>query len=270
MGILSTIGRVFYGIAIAGMGFLTIYYADFPYMLLPPKHSWISGLVMLAYISGTLLILAGACIVFERKIMTISLLLGSALLLIFCFYYIPYELLATSNYMHIGEWENAAKELALSSGAFVIAGCFPGKNENPVTRILIKLIPFGVVLFSITIISFGFDHFLYAKEAADYVPSWISNHTFWIYFTGTALIGSGVAIILKIKPGLIAALLGSMIFIWFIILHIPRVIVSPVAYLGSEVTSALLALAYSGIAFVIAGVSIGQNDFSLQHRYTAG
>ena len=32
--------------------------------------------------------------------------------------------------MHLGEWENAEKELALSSGAFVIAGCFPGKNEN--------------------------------------------------------------------------------------------------------------------------------------------
>ena len=254
MGILSTIGRVFYGIAIAGIGFLTIYYTDFPYMLLP-KHSWIPGLAMLAYISGTLLILAGACIVFEKKIMTICLLLGSTLLLIFCFYYIPYELMATSNYMHFGEWENAAKELALSSGAFVIAGCFPEKNENPLIRILIKLIPFGVVLFSITIISFGIDHFLYAKEAADYIPSWISSHTFWIYFTGTALIGSGIAIILKIKPGLIAALLGSMIFIWFTILHIPRVIVSPVAYLGSEVTSALLALAYSGIAFVIAGAS---------------
>src|SRR5947207_1177514 len=145
MGILFTIGRIFYGIAIAGMGFLTIYYTDFPYMLLPQKHSWIPGLSMLAYISGMLLILAGACIVFERKIMTISLLLGSALLLIFCFYYIPYELMATSNYMHFGEWENAAKELALSSGAFVIAACFPEKNENPLTRILIKLIPCGVV-----------------------------------------------------------------------------------------------------------------------------
>jgi len=39
------------------------------------------------------------------------------------------------------------------------------------------------------------------KEAADYVPSWIPNHLFWIYFAGIALIGSGIAIILKIKPG---------------------------------------------------------------------
>jgi hypothetical protein len=31
--------------------------------------------------------------------------------------------------MHLGEWENAEKELALSSGAFVIAGCFSEKKE---------------------------------------------------------------------------------------------------------------------------------------------
>jgi len=46
-----------------------------------------------------------------------------------------------------------------------------------------------------------------------------------------------------------------MIFIWFTVLHIPRVIASPAAYLGSEITSAFIALAYSGIAFVIAGAS---------------
>ena len=89
MGNLSNIGRIFYGIAMAGIGVLTIYYNDFPYMLIPPKHSWIPGLVMLAYISGALLILAGACIVFEKKTKPISLLLGSVLLLIFCFYYHP-------------------------------------------------------------------------------------------------------------------------------------------------------------------------------------
>ena len=128
---LSNIGRIFYGIAIAGIGVQTIYYNDFPYMLIPPKHSWIPGLVMLAYIFGALLILAGACIVFEKKTRTISLLLGSVLLLIFCFYYIPYEFMASSNYTHLVEWENAEKELALAGGAFVIAGCFSEKNENP-------------------------------------------------------------------------------------------------------------------------------------------
>ena len=155
--------------------------------------------------------------------------------------------------MHLGDWENAEKELALSGGAFAIAGCSPGEDKNTLTRFLATLIPFGTVFFAVTMISFGIDHFLYAKEAAEYVPSWMPNHMFWIYFAGILLVGSGIAIILKIRVRLIAALLGTMIFIWFIILHIPYVIASHFADTGGEVTSAFLALAYSGIAFVIAG-----------------
>jgi hypothetical protein len=255
MGNMSGVGRIFYAISIVGIGFLTIYYADFPYMLIPAKHFWIPGLAMVSYIFGAMLILTGACIVFEKQIRTISLLLAGVLLLIFCFYFIPYQLIVSSNFMQLGDWENAEKELALSGGALIIAGCYPGKNEKTLTRFLAKLIPLGTILFALTMISFGIDHFLYAKDAADYIPTWIPNHMFWIYFAGIPLVGSGIAIILKIRVRLVAILLGTMIFIWFIILHIPYVIASHFADTGGEVTSAFLALAYSGIAFVIAGAA---------------
>jgi uncharacterized membrane protein len=255
MGNLSKTGHIFYGTAIAGMGLQTIYYRDFPYMLLPPNHSLIPGFAVVTCISGALFVLAGACIIFEKKTRLIALVLAGVLLLIFCFYYIPYELMATSNYRHLGEWENAVKDLTLAAGALVIACCFPEKNDNPLIKLLEKLAPYGAILFSITIIDYGISHFLYAKEAADYIPSWIPYHMFWMYFCGIALFGSGIAIILKIKVRLIATLVGIMIFIWFVSLHIPRVIVSPVADVAGEIASACLALAYSGIAFIIAGTA---------------
>jgi len=250
---LLTIGRTFYGIAILGLGLATIYYGDFPYMLIPEHHSWIPGLTIVSYVFGVLIIFCGACIIVEKQTRTISLLLAIFLLLIFCLYFIPYQLMVSSRAMHLGAWENAEKELALSGGAFVIAGCFSGKNEKTHIGFLAKLIPLGTIFFALTITSFGIDHFLYAKEAAGYVPSWIPNHMFWVYFAGMSLLGSGIAIILKIRVRLFAALLGTMIFIWFIILHIPYVIASRFADTGGEVTSAFLALAYSGIAYVIAG-----------------
>ena len=234
---LSYTGRIFYGIAIAVLGFLTLFYRDFPYMLIPPHE----GLVIAAYISGIFLVLAGGWIVFGKKIMPVSILLGGVLLAVFCCYFIPYQMMDPARYMHFGKWENSAKELALASGAFVIAGLF-----------LRRLMPLGVVLYSLTIISFGIDHFLFAHEASDYIPSWVPSHLFWMYFTGSALLASGIAIMVNIRRGLAAILLGSMIFIWFIILHIPRVIADPS---GGEVASAMLALAYCGIAFVIAGAA---------------
>jgi len=189
-GNLVQAGRIFYGIAMAAMGIQMIFLKDFPYMLIPPNHVWIPHVVVFAEIAATLLILAGTCIVFDLKGRPISLLLGLFLFLIFCFYYIPYEFISTSEYMHFGEWENAAKELALSGGAWVIAGSFPPKNEGPFFKHWSRLIPFGRLLFSITIISFAVNHFLYAKDAADYIPSWIPFHMFWIYFAGVALMAS--------------------------------------------------------------------------------
>ena len=255
MGNLFNIGRIFYGVAMVAIGFGIIYYHDFPYWLIPPKHGWIPGIAIVAYIFGSLFVFTGACIVFEKKTRTVSLLTGTVLLLVFCFYFIPYQFMASSRYMHLLQWENAEKELAFCSGTFVIAGCYSETNEKPFYLFLGKLIALGPILFSIPIISFGIFHFLYAKDVADYVPAWVPARLFWAYFCGAALIGSGLAIILKIKSVQAATLLGIMIFIWVIILHIPRVVVSPVAYMGSEVTSALIALAYSGIAFVIAGTT---------------
>ena len=236
MGFLAHIGRIFYGVAIAATGLLTIYYRDFPYYFIPPKHVWLTDHVIAIYISGALLFVAGAWIVWGKRLAPVCFLLGAALLLIFCFYFIPYELSASSIYMHFSAWENAAKELALAGGALVVVG----------RRI-------GRVLFALAIISFGVDHYVYAHEATAYMPSWIHHQLFWLYFTGTCLLGSGIAILLKIRVGLFATLLGIMILIWVIILHIPKVIASPITVDGGEFVSALIALAYCGIAFCIAG-----------------
>jgi hypothetical protein len=255
MGKLATIGRIFFGTAIAGIGLQAVYYRDFPYIVTIPQHAPQTGIVMLAVIFGILFILDGASTLLKIKARPVSLLFGFVLLLIFCFYYIPYQFIVSTKYMHLGDWENAVKILTLAAGALVIAGLFPKKNGDSFTGFLEKLAPFGSILFAITIIDYGISHFLYAKEASDYVPSWIPYHLFWMYFCGAALLGSGIAILLKIRVGLSASLLGTMIFIWFISLHIPRVVVSPIADIGGELTSAFLALAYSGTAFVIAGAN---------------
>lgn len=251
---LSNIGRIFFGIAMVVMGFTTICYKVFPYMLLPPQFLT-PGHPIITYISGTLLMLAGFFIVLQKKTSTVSLLLGCVLLLIFCFLYIPFMFSANSNYKHLTEWENAEKELALAGGAFVIASCFSVKIKNHQNSFWGNLLSFGSVLFSVPIISFGILHFIYGKDVATMVPSWIPFHLFWIYFAGAALIGSGLAIIWNIRSRLFAALLGTMIFIWFIILHMPGVIASSPAELGDQITSACLALGYSGIAFAIAGAA---------------
>jgi uncharacterized membrane protein YphA (DoxX/SURF4 family) len=254
-------GRIFYGVTMAAIGFQQFYYRDFHPMTLPPLHAWIPRLAFWAYLTGAALMLTGIVIIFGKKARTISLVLGGLFLAVFCLYYIPYEIIVDPYSKHLGVWGDAEKELALAGGAFLIAGSFPEKNTNiskktALTGLLEKLIPLGGIFFSITMISFGFDHLLYTEGIATLVPAWIPHPIFWTYFAAVALIGSGFAIVFKIKLGLIASLLGIMIFLWLVVLHIPRAIAQPFANKGNEVTSAFSALAFSGIAFVIAGMAL--------------
>lgn len=227
---LSGLGRVCYGVSIAVLGFLTLAYRDLPYMMVPPGQSWLNGF---SYILGTLILLAGLFIAVGKKIKLPALVLGTALMAFFCLF-----LVDAKNYHHFGDGENAAKELALAAGAFIVAGARQWR-----------------VVYALTIISFSIDHFLYAHEAADYVPSWMPAHVTCLYVTGAALFCAGLAIIINVRIKLAATLLGAMILTWFVILHVPRIAMASRADLSGEVASAMLALAYGGIAWVIAGTA---------------
>ena len=250
-------GQVFFGIAIAGLGVQQFLYAGFRPVILPAWSSPLYGIAFWAYLAGAALTAAAFAIIFEKQGRVISLWLGGLFLAFFCLGHVPFELFADPYSQHLGTWTNALKELALSGGAFVVAGSFPlikinGKKKPVMIEWLEKLIPAGPVFFSITMICFGIDHFLYTGFVKTLVPAWISHEVFWTYFAAVALIGSGLAIILKIRLRLVGMLLGAMLFLWLLILHIPRAVADPYGDKGNEITSVFEALGFSGIAFIIA------------------
>lgn len=243
--------RIFYGIGMMGIGIQHFIYSDFRPVIMPPGPAWLHTPI-LAYLVGAAIVIAGTFIFLGKYTKTMSLLLASFLLLCFIFIQCPYVLFIQPNSpAHLGLWTDPLKELALSGGAFIIAGI---AGDVPVKRFLTpteKLIPLGKIFFSITLTAFGIDHFFYTGFVDTIVPKWVSDPTFWTYFSGVALICSGVAIILKIRRRRIALLTAIMIFLWFLVLHIPRAIADPYIGKGNEITSVFQALAFSGIALGI-------------------
>lgn len=261
-------GRFFYGIGVACIGVQQFIYADFRPVIIPAWPAWLHSSPIYAYIFGAILFVTGILIFVRKKIKTISLFLGGLFLILFIVLQAPFVLFVDIySPKHLGLWTNPLKELAFSGGAFIIAGSFSNgrfhrEYKNKLFHFLEKLIPLGRIFFSVMLIAFGLDHFYYADGVATLVPSWIPWHLLWTYFAAIALIGAGVAIILKIKIKLVATLVGIMIFLWLIVLHIPRAIADPYLDNGNEVTSVFEALAFSGIAFVIAD----KNKKHRQHK----
>jgi uncharacterized membrane protein len=239
----SAIGRIFFAISIAAFGLSTLYYRDFPYFFLPPDHPWLIAHLQIIYLSGALLFLAGADILIKRGLIPVALSLGTAFLLLFLCWFVPSQIANLRDYREFAAWENSAKELALAGGAFALV-----QGQPRIARL-------GAIIFALTILSFGLNHYLYAKAASAYMPGWIPAKLFWMYLTGTALSASGIGMLLNIRTRLAATLLGIMIFIWILLLHIPKSCSAPLADNAGEVTSGFLALAYCGTAFIIAGTA---------------
>jgi uncharacterized membrane protein len=125
------------------------------------------------------------------------------------------------------------------------------KSEVPQARGLDKLMPFGRLFYAIPLAVFAGEHFTVGGLMAGGIPPWIPAHVFWIYFVGVALVAAALSIVVKKYSQLAAMLLGTMILLFVVLLHIPRVAANPHDRISWTV--ALRDLSFSGGAFAFAG-----------------
>jgi len=117
-------------------------------------------------------------------------------------------------------------------------------------RIIETIARYGKYFFALLLVIFGIDHFLYIDFVKILVPTWIPGALFWSYFAGVALIASGLAIFINFKPRVTSLLLATMLFLWLLVLHIPRTITAPATDNGNEWTSVFQCLAFCGMAIL--------------------
>jgi uncharacterized membrane protein len=244
---MSVASRAFFAIGIAGIGLQQIMLGDFVPVILPSFPAWLPLRAAWVAAIGIFLVLSGVAILVPRTARIAAIFLGTVLLAFLVLRQVPDQLAAAPRVL--GAWTNAFKLLTLAGGSFVAAGTISAAKPGFISRCFVM---FGSFTLGITCIIFGLDHFVYTRFVAQLVPDWIPGHNFWTYFCGAALIAAGVGLIAQLLPRLAAGLLGGMIFTWLIVLHIPRAIADPHSGHGNEITSVFEALAFAGIAFLLA------------------
>ena len=92
----------------------------------------------------------------------------------------------------------ALEPLSLSAAAFALAALLPAEGLGTGAGTNDKLLLFGRIVFGISIVIFGIQHFMYAPFLATLVMPWLPGHLFWIYFTGASMVLAGLAIAIPV------------------------------------------------------------------------
>jgi uncharacterized membrane protein YphA (DoxX/SURF4 family) len=246
-------GRIFYGLAITGIGVLHFFLKGFRPLISAIQPENPEDISIIIYLLGLYLIISGILIVLGKKLEITSILLGCVLILFLLFGHLPKRII--QNPGELGQWTNFLKLLALIGGAFLISTTNPETTSNKYISKLSKLAPYGKYLFCIMLIVFGIDHFIYVKFVSGLVPKWIPFPIFWTYVTGIALLGSGISILIDFKTKIIFRLAAIMLFIWLITIHIPLAIRFPNWNDGENIIGSFQCLAFVGIALLIVAAS---------------
>lgn len=256
MNNLPAVGRFFFAITMVAFGIQHLVYRNFITRVVPGLPAWIPGHTLLATLFGVFLILAGGAIIFGKAARPMALLLGAVILASFVLLYLP---LVLPNPTNGGLWTRAGKALALAGGSFLVAGSLTREFRRQsgwmagIVKALEKFIPWAHLGLAAFLILGGVLHFIYVEFVETLVPVWIPGHRFWTYFSGVALIAGGLGIIIPRTRRLAATLTAIMIFIWVLLLHIPRALANLSD--ANETTAVFEALAMTGIAILIATMS---------------
>jgi len=109
---------------------------------------------------------------------------------------------------------------------FLIA-LWPAKTDIARAGGLDKIVALSNLCFAIPLAVFGAEHLSGAKFIMLAVPSYIPWRLFWAYFVGAALLAASLSIATKIQVRWSGLLFGIMMFLFVVMVHIPRVLASP-------------------------------------------
>lgn len=253
MNNIASIGRSFFAISLIAFGIQHFIFQDFVAGRAPAWPAAMPGRLVWAVMSGVALIVAGVAIIFGRKARWAAIASG-ALIFLWAF---PRQIpLVAADPSIGGAWTSAGKALVLFGGAFAVAASLPEEKGSGLALSFVNLkesfLYFGLICLSLFMILAGFQHFRFDKFVVTLVPQWIPGAFFWTYFAGIALIAGGTGLLLPQTTRIAAALSGLMIFLWVLMLHIPRA-VSGLYDHKSEWLAVFEALAFSGLGLLLSG-----------------
>jgi uncharacterized membrane protein len=125
-----------------------------------------------------------------------------------------------------GSYQSAGENAVVVAGAWVLYAWFAGEWDKKHLGFAIgeKGIRIARVFYGLAMIAFGLSHFFYLQFTAPLIPSWLLWPVFWAYFTGTAYLLAGAAVLTGIWGRLAATLAAVQMGSFLLLVWLPIVL----------------------------------------------
>ena len=171
---------------------------------------------VLPYISALVALGCGLGLLWPRSATLAARILLAYLLLWMLIFKGRYILLAPTQE---GSYQSSGENAVVVAGAWVLYAWLATDWDRAHLGFAVgeKGVRIARVLYGLAMLAFGLSHFFYLDLTAPLIPDWIPGHVFWAYFTGTAYLAAGVAILIGVWARL-AALLSALQMLGFLLL----------------------------------------------------
>ena len=238
---IASVSHVLFAAVMIAIGIVGLIKGNFTSVWAPIPHDSHA----LAYLCSFLSLTTGIGLLWQRTAAAAARVLFASLLLWFLLLRVPNIILSPT----FGVFWPGFVTAAMLAGSWILYAWFAadwdrqrlgfatGKTGLRIARMLC----------GIALIFFGFAHFYDLKDTVSLVPAWLPWHAFWAYFTGSAFIAAGLALLIGVYARLAAALAALQMGMFTLLIWVPIVAAgSKNAFQWSEtfVSTALTAAAW--------------------------
>lgn len=225
---------------------------------------WMPWHLFWTYFVGAALIAAALSLAAHKESQLAAALTGVMLFLFVLMIHIPNCFRAPHDR---SMYTIAVRECLLSAGAFAYAAALAQDWSRCAYRgwglalrssaAWAKMTSISRIVIGVAIIDYGIQQFLFPSYAPGipqqgpeiiHMPPWIPAHALWAYVSGAIFLTCGIALLLNLRPRLVAEILAATVLVITAFVYIPATIKTP-ANIG-------IGLNYVAIHFMLAGAAL--------------
>lgn len=258
MGIASA-GHAVFAVTMIGLGVLGLIQGDFtPTWTGVPKS--VPAREALPYLCAIISLVTGVGLLWQRSAIIAARLLLGAFLAWMLLIRVP---LIVSHPTATVAWWAFGDTAVMTAATWVLYVWFAEAPDRQ--RLAFATGDRGLriarAFYGVAMIPFGIAHFTYLERTVSMVPAWMPGQLGWAYFTGGALIATGVAVLIGVYARLAVALSAVMMGLFTLLVWIPIIVASPGAGDWAEFVSSctltaaawMVADSYRDIAWLAVG-----------------